>query len=464
MPAPATPAATYDVVVVGAGLAGLSAAWALVRRGASVLVVDRDAPGAATSHVAAGMIAPVTEAESDHLPALRLGVAARTAWPAFARELEAASAIELPLLDAGSLAIARDRDEAEALERFRLVRERMGLQVERLLPSAARRLEPALAPTLRAALAVPDDLAVDPRRVVQALVRAITAAGGVVRTGVAVRSVRVEDGRATGVELDDVPRRAGRDGLMAIPGGDGPVATPDVVVETGWGGAAPRTLAAGAVLLATGPWAGGGVGVPDGDRVPVRPVKGQLLILRDPDGPGLVSRVLRFALGGGYVVPRPDGRYVVGGTVEEQGFDRTVTALAVHDLLRDAAELVPGLLELRLEESIAGLRPATPDGMPTIGPAAMTDGLWWCAGHYRNGVLWASVTGDLLADAMGLDGGTATRDPDRGTTAAGGATGHGVATPDVDPRRFANAPGGGSALWTMGRLANAPGGGMPHGR
>ncbi|MGX6450186.1 FAD-dependent oxidoreductase, partial [Patulibacter sp. S7RM1-6] len=149
---------------------------------------------------------------------------------------------------------------------------------------------------------------------------------------------------------------------------------------------------------------GGLAGVPEGARVPVRPVKGQLLLLRDPSGPGLLDRVLRFGGGGSeagrYVVPRDDGRYVLGATTEERGFDRTVTAWGVHDLLRDGGELVPGLLDLELLEAIAGLRPTSPDGMPAIGPAAGVDRLWWATGHHRNGVLFASLTGALLADAL----------------------------------------------------------------
>jgi glycine oxidase len=132
--------------------------------------------------------------------------------------------------------------------------------------------------------------------------------------------------------------------------------------------------------------------------VPVRPVKGQTLRLRDPAGPGLLGRVVRFE--GGYLVPRGDGRYVLGATVEERGFDTAMTAGAVHELLRDAAELVPGVLELEVEELLAGLRPGTPDNAPVLGCSPALDGLVWATGHHRNGILLAPVTADLVADAL----------------------------------------------------------------
>lgn len=360
-PAAPSPDRPTDVLVVGAGLAGLPVAWELARRGATVRVVDRAAPGAGTSHVAAGMLAPVTETEPDDPDHLAVGRAGLARWPAFAATLGAESGVDVALHTAGTLAIARDRDEAEALTRFQAVCDRLGLPVERVLPSAARRLEPALAPTLRGALSVPGDLAVDPRRVVAALVAAATA-----------RGVELVRGDVARLVLDGA--RAAR-GVALVDG---------------------TVLRAGAVVLATG--AHPVPGVPGPARVPVRPVKGQLLVLRDPSGPGLVARVLRF--GTGYLVPRGDGRYVLGATTEERGFDVATTAWALHDLLRDGAELVPGLLDLEVQETLAGLRPTTPDALPAIGPAADVDGLWWATGQHRNGVLLAPLTGELVADGL----------------------------------------------------------------
>jgi glycine oxidase len=152
-------------------------------------------------------------------------------------------------------------------------------------------------------------------------------------------------------------------------------------------------VAARRVVVAAGAWACALDGIPAEAAVPVRPVKGQLLRLRDPGGPGLVGRVLR--LGPVYLVPRPDGRYILGATVEEQGFDETVTAGAVWELLRDAIEVVPGLAELELEGALAGLRPGTPDNAPAVGPAAVP-GLIWAVGHHRNGVLLAPLTADAV--------------------------------------------------------------------
>jgi glycine oxidase len=126
-------------------------------------------------------------------------------------------------------------------------------------------------------------------------------------------------------------------------------------------------------------------------------VKGQIMRMRDPSGTGLLSHVLRFR--GGYVVPRGDGRYVLGATMEERGFETHVTAGAVYELLRDATELLPGIGELVLEEVSAGLRPATPDNAPAIGPGAL-EGLYWATGHYRHGILLAAVSADALVGML----------------------------------------------------------------
>lgn len=406
-----------DVVVVGAGLAGLPVAWELARRGASVRVVDAGPPGAGTSHVAAGMLAPVTETEPDDPEHLAVGRAGLDRWPAFAAALQDESGLAVPLHAAGTLAVARDRDEAEALGRFADVCGRFGLPVERLLPSAARRLEPALAPTLRGALAIPGDAAVDPRRVVAALVAALRGRAVSMVQGQVERVVWADD-RGEGADPAKIdggaPRPAGH---PTSGGGVRPPRATGVRLTDG------TVLRAGTVVLATG--ARTVDGLPAAARVPVRPVKGQLLVLRDPSGPGLVDRVLRF--GTGYLVPRGDGRYVLGATTEERGFDVATTAWALHDLLRDGFELVPGLLDLEVEETLAGLRPTTPDALPAIGLASGVDGLWWATGHHRNGVLLAPLTGELIAD--GIAG--------RRAPAAGGSAGDaGRVARLVAPARF----------------------------
>ena len=154
---------------------------------------------------------------------------------------------------------------------------------------------------------------------------------------------------------------------------------------------------AGQVVVAAGAWSGAIGGIPDPARVAVRPVKGQILRLHDPAGPGLLNGVLR--MGGGYIVPRGDGRYVLGATMEERGFDTTVTAGAAFELLREAVELVPGIGELVLDELSAGLRPTTADNLPVLGPGAL-GGLHWATGHYRNGILLTPVTAEIVAGAL----------------------------------------------------------------
>jgi glycine oxidase len=158
-----------------------------------------------------------------------------------------------------------------------------------------------------------------------------------------------------------------------------------------------EVLHADQVVIAAGSWSGQIAGIPEAARVPIHPVKGQILRLHDPAGPGLVSRVLRIE--GGYLVPRGDGRYVLGATMEERGFDTTVTAGAVFELLREAIELAPGVSELVIDETIAGLRPATPDNAPALGPGAVP-GLHWAVGHFRSGILLAPITAELVVRGL----------------------------------------------------------------
>jgi glycine oxidase len=338
-------AKSFDVAVAGGGVIGLAVAWRAAQAGADVVVLDAGRDGAAWP-VSAGMLAPVAEAEFGHDALLALGLESARRWPAFADELAAASGRDPGYRRCGTLVVARDRDEAEALERELAYRTERDLPVQRLLPTEARRREPALATRLRLALEVPGDHAVDPRVLRAALAEALRRAGGELREGEPVD------------ELDELSALADR------------------------------------AVVATGAWAGPLAGVP------IRPVKGQILRLRDPAGPGLLDRVLRLAES--YIVPRGDGRYVLGATVEERGFDLALTAGGVFELLRDAYEVVPGLAELELEEASVGLRPATPDNGPLLGPGPHED-VVLAAGHYRNGILLAPITADAVAAMLAGD-------------------------------------------------------------
>ena len=353
-----------ELVVVGGGIIGLAVAWRARARGMEVTVLERDTAGAATSHVAAGMLGPVAEVQfgESGRRLLELGLRSAELWPSFASELEGDSGVDVGLMRTGTLLLARDADEARELERQLAFRGSLGLPIERLRPSEAREREPALAPTVRLALEAPDDHSVDPRLVLAALRAACLASGVKLREHALVARIELAGGRVTG---------------LLLAGGE--------------------RLRAANVVLAAGPWSERIEGLPEGARVPVRPVKGQILRLRDREGPGLLRRVVRFE--GGYVVPRADGRYVLGATVEERGFQALPTVGGVYELLRDASELVPGVSELEIEELSVGFRPGTPDNAPAIGPSSV-QGLTWATGHYPNGILLAPLTAEMVVGLL----------------------------------------------------------------
>jgi glycine oxidase len=355
-----------DLLVIGGGVIGLSIAWRARERGMSVTLLERDAAGSGTSRVAAGMLAPVAEVEFGEAGrrVLELGLRSAELWPRFAEQLQHAADTDVGFLRTGTLLLARDEDEARELERQIVFRDSLGLSTRRLRASEAREREPALAPAVRLALEAPDDHSVDPRSVLDALSVACRAAGVVVREHAPVARIETRAGgeRVAGARL--------RDG---------------------------EHVAADRLVIAAGAWSGELEGIPAAARVPVRPVRGQLLRLRDPSGPGLLRRVVRFE--GGYIVPRADGRYVLGATVEERGFDVEPNVGGVYELLRDAHELVPGVSELKIEELCVGLRPGTPDNVPAIG-WGKPEGLLWATGHHRNGILLAPLTAQLVVELL----------------------------------------------------------------
>ncbi|SNR67794.1 glycine oxidase ThiO [Blastococcus mobilis] len=348
-----------DVVVAGGGLIGLSVAWRSAQRGLSVTVVD-DAPGTGASYAAAGMLAPVTEAGYGEEPLLRLCLASLQRYPGFVAELAQAGGVEVALRTVGTLVVGFDEDDVRALHALHAFQQELGLEVEPLTGREARRREPSLTPRVRGGLHVPGDHAVDPRVLHRALLAAAAAAGvRMIRSR--IDAVRVEAGRATGLRLA--------------------------------GGA---DLSGDAVVLALGAWSASLPGMP---RLPVRPVKGQILRLRG--AAGLLAGTVRALVRGRqvYLVPYAGDGLVVGATVEERGFDAAVTAGGVHDLLHDAIDVVPGITELELVETLARWRPGSDDNAPLLGPSDLP-GLVLATGHYRNGVLLTPVTGDLIAELL----------------------------------------------------------------
>jgi glycine oxidase len=307
------------------------------------------------------MLAPITEVHYGEETVLALGIESLRRYPAFVAELEDVTGRSVGYEECGTLIIARDADDHAALGDLWRFQEQLGLDVEPLTRREARGLEPALSPRLRSAWRVEGDHHVDNRALTDALNEAAKRAGAELVAD-EVEEVLVEGDRATGVRLES-------------------------------GG----VLSCDTVVLAAGCWSASIPGLPNQVRPPVRPVKGQLLYLRGLPDDHLVSRNIRGL--DVYIVPRGDGRVVVGATVEERGFDVTVTAGAIYELLRDAYELVPGLAELELTECVAGLRPGTPDNAPIVGTSEI-DGLIMATGHYRNGILLTPLTADSVAELL----------------------------------------------------------------
>jgi len=347
-----------SVAIIGAGVVGLGIAWRLAGR-ATVTVFDRGKAGSGASHAAAGMLAACCEAEPGEEALIALGRESQARWPAFAEELLRVSGIDVELRREGILHLALTADDqAEIAQRLEFQRQ-LYLPLEWLSAAATRAREPHLAGKIAGALFSPEDHQVDNRKLVQALRVAAEAAGATICEHRPVKEIVVQGGRAKGVLLQD---------------------------ET--------MAAADIVVLAAGAWSRGIAGLPPDRRPPVRPLKGQVLTLRMDAAAPLISHVVWAP--GAYMVPRHDGRLIVGATVEEKGFDETMTAGGVLTLLEAAWRAVPAVEELPIEEMCVGHRPGSRDDAPILGRGPL-DGLFYATGHHRNGILLAPVTADAMA-------------------------------------------------------------------
>jgi glycine oxidase len=347
-----------EVVVVGGGIAGVATALALVERGAAVNLVEAGRPASAATGASAGMLAPQYESPGPG-PLYRFGIRSRGLWPAFARRLSELSGRRLAIRWDGMLVAnlsGAEEDEARAAIRWQTG---AGQRAELLSPTDAAGLQPGLSPDVRSWLWLPDEGQVDAQQLVDVFDAALRAAEARYIPDTRVEALRVEAGEVSGVVLAD-----------------------------------GRTLSADRVVLAAGAWTPEIGGVPR--ELSVRPVRGQML--RFPSGPALDRLVANHH--GRYIVPRDDGSILAGSTMEEAGFDRSITEEGRDAILATCRGLVPGLEGPEPSEHWADFRPLTPDSHPILGADPDLEGLFYATGHGRNGILLGPVTGEVVADLV----------------------------------------------------------------
>jgi glycine oxidase len=352
------------VAVIGGGLIGLATAWRLARRGIEVTVFERDLTARGASWVAAGMLAPVSEFGFENEDFLALGQRSLARYSSFLEELAGDSGVEVPIDHRGTLVVGFNRDDIERIRRIYTFREHRELPVQWLTGSEARDLEPLLSPRTSAAMWIPEDHQVNNRALVDAIKAAFVSSGGTLRERDPVDEIRCERNRFVGVTT------------------------------------ASGDHEFGACVLSAGCWSGQIPGLPEPLVPKVRPVKGQIVGLA-ADSSYEFSRVIRAP--DAYILPKNDGRILVGATEEEMGFDTAATAGPVMRLIERAWEAVPSIYDLRIESIDVGLRPGTRDHEPLIGESGV-DGLAIATGHYRHGILLAPVTADAVCGALTGEG------------------------------------------------------------
>jgi glycine oxidase len=352
---------TVDVAIIGGGVIGLAIARALALSGVrDVLLLERNSLGSESSSAAAGMLAPQAEANRAH-EFFYLTCQSRDLYPAFAAALLDETGIDIELDNSGTLYLAFTEQDADELEQRYEWQTRAGLPIERLSATAVRQLEPSIHEDVRSALKFPLDTQVENRRLISALASANEQLGLRMETGTAVISLKIENDRVAGIET-----------------------------SRGF-------ITAECVVIASGAWSSL-IGAADKalPNLRIKPVRGQMLCFET--NPQIARHVIYSPRG--YIVPRRDGRLLAGSTTEHAGFEKRVTAAGIHSILSAALEISPRIASLPMTDSWAGLRPRAADTLPVLGPCAEIAGVFYATGHYRNGILLAPITAELIARAI----------------------------------------------------------------
>lgn len=347
-----------NVIIIGGGVIGLGIGWQLAKAGLSVSIYERERVGKAASWAAAGMLAPYSEVHTEEPELLKLGCESLALYPQWVEELQTDSGMSIGYRVEGTLIVGIEQDDTDQLRHLFKAQQQLGLEVQWLNGRAARDIEPALSPRISGAIHCDTDYQVDNRLMVNALQHAYQTCGGNLYENSAVESIEIENGEATGIRTQE------------------------------------GTYTADIVILAAGCWSAQITGIPDSLLPPVRPVKGQMLAMQMEEGISLntVIRTVRARYPTSvYLVPRNDGRLIVGATTEEMGFDTQLTVGGLFELLRGAWEAVPGVYELPILETWSGLRPGSRDNAPILGKTPI-ENLIYATGHYRNGILMTPIT------------------------------------------------------------------------
>jgi glycine oxidase len=348
--------ASADVVVIGGGVIGLTIARSLALRGVrEVCLIERAGLGTEASFAAAGMLLPQVEAATKD-DFFTLACRSRDLYTSFAAELHDETGIDVELDTTGTLYLALNSTDQKEIEKAYTFQSRAGLSIELMSDSEARALEPCISEATTGALLFPQDIQVENRRLLSALANSISNLGVSVLTGTNVESLIIEGNRLTGVQTS--------------------------------GGA----ISCRAAVVAAGTWSS----FIKHTSYSIEPVRGQMVCLEAK--PQLTRHVIFSRRG--YLVPRRDGRLLAGSTSENVGFDKSVTAGGINSILLNAHEISPAISDLPIVDTWAGLRPRAPDGLPVLGPCGEIDGLFYATGHYRNGILLAPVTGELISKAI----------------------------------------------------------------
>jgi glycine oxidase len=349
----------FDVAIIGGGVIGCSIAWRLAQRGVRAVIIERNQPGLEASWAAGGMLAPFAEADSAD-GFFHLAVESRSLYPSLVAELESLTGIDIEYRSDGTLFLAlNDEDEKELAERFEWQRN-AGLRIDRLDAGSVHDLEPLVTDKVRWALRFPDDHQLNNRQLLKALSAAARSAGTTVLENTEVTSLIIERNRVTRVATN-----AGE-------------------------------IQVGAVVVAAGCWTSLIKGSRYLSEIAIKPVRGQMLAFAAP------SPSLRMVIYSrrGYLIPRAAGFMIAGSTAEDAGFEKALTAGGVEQIIRNAVEIMPSVGKLAIVESWSGLRPGTPDDWPVIGSDPETQGLFFATGHYRNGILLAPVTAEILTELI----------------------------------------------------------------